>query len=385
MIRIKPYYERPDSEEILAFYLNLVADATPFPPEDVLDDIKMEPNSLSRIPRKRTKAYKELLDSAGIPCGTNQKEKRISDALLAQKLIRDYSETLYDKLYGDPTMKDTPGAVNRPFLRKLLTARFLHGSVPEELVFSDRRTGEAAEMLREYVFRYDAFSKQGDRPRGVFQLLAMLNVEVCPYCNRQYITTVADGPQRVRPQLDHFRNKKDYPYLALSINNLIPSCGVCNLLKHDDDKKILYPYDEGMGNSYCFQARCGKDNITSLLQGAGDAVRKFELKMEKNADFHDGDLAGHARESIDTLALEQLYQSHRGYVADLFFQRYVFTDALLEEIKRQFPALFAQDEDLMHLLRLMDYSPEAWERRPLAKLTHDIVKQMDSLYEKSPE
>lgn len=46
-----------------------------------------------------------------------------------------------------------------------------------------------------------------------------LGIKTCPYCNRSYIYTLDKGS--VRPQYDHFFNKNRYPYLAVSIYNLI--------------------------------------------------------------------------------------------------------------------------------------------------------------------
>ncbi len=255
----------------------------------------------------------------------------------------------------------------------------------------------------------------------MYQLLSMLGVSVCPYCNRQYITTVAHGRQSVRPQLDHFHNKKDFPYLALSINNLIPCCGVCNLQKSDEKTEILYPYDEEMGGRFVFQARyidqrsgtqkaidedfvsrlqnTGADAkrfdlspgikaenrdgvyiITSLLQGATDALGTFRIAVEKSGENLDDEFVQRAENSLSVLALEQLYQSHKDYVSDLFFQRYIFPEDYFESTQAQFPTLFNTPDDVKHTLRLMNYAPESWGNRPLAKLTHDIAEQIDKLY-----
>lgn len=401
MIRIKPYYDREPAErrEILKYYLNLVADVVPFRPDDVLDGFEEEPDSLSHKARGRSKDYKKLLEDEKKKL--NGKDERTQDALMAEILIKKYSEKLHKKLYGEGDIEDKPGAVNRKFLHELLTIRFLHGAVPDDIKelcpskpskdASDeekKRFSEATKNLREYVFCYDDFAKKKEAkkkgndtcPRDVYRLLEMLGVEVCPYCNRQYITTVAYGTARVRPQLDHFRNKKDYPFLALSINNLVPSCSVCNLLKHDKDKDMLYPYDEGIDDSYVFRAYFDKNDITTPLTGAYKAPEKIEIKFDKTDKALDDNYTKRIETSRKTLALDQLYQSHSGYVADLLYQRYVFTDKFFEDTKKQFPKLFKTKEEVKHMVRLMDYSSENWGKRPLSKLTHDISEQIDELY-----
>lgn len=71
-------------------------------------------------------------------------------------------------------------------------------------------------------------------------------LNVCPYCNRNYIYNFnEDSSTKTTAQLDHFYDKSSYPYLAVSLYNLIPSCGTCNLRKSKKDtleKPILNPY-----------------------------------------------------------------------------------------------------------------------------------------------
>ena len=56
-----------------------------------------------------------------------------------------------------------------------------------------------------------------------------LNLRVCPYCNRQYITSFYKNDRKVTTaDIDHYFPKKQYPLLSMYFFNLIPSCSVCN-------------------------------------------------------------------------------------------------------------------------------------------------------------
>ena len=104
--------------------------------------------------------------------------------------------------------------------------------------------------LCEKIFRYDTFSGR----KCAYNILKIQKVKVCPYCNRQYIFTL--GNHKVRPQFDHYYPKSIYPYLALSIFNLIPSCSICNQAKSSFDTHdcpILYPYEEEFGDEVRFR------------------------------------------------------------------------------------------------------------------------------------
>lgn len=62
----------------------------------------------------------------------------------------------------------------------------------------------------------------------------LLGTSICPYCNSQFVYTykLDDGSDRprgtTRAELDHFFPKSQFPFLAMSIHNLIPSCHTCN-------------------------------------------------------------------------------------------------------------------------------------------------------------
>lgn len=43
-------------------------------------------------------------------------------------------------------------------------------------------------------------------------------------------------------KLDHFYPKSLYPFFALSLYNLIPVCGTCNLVKSDNKKIFASPF-----------------------------------------------------------------------------------------------------------------------------------------------
>lgn len=87
-----------------------------------------------------------------------------------------------------------------------------------------------------------------------------------------------------RPQMDHYYPRDLYPYLAVSLYNLVPCCAVCNTAKGPLDTMkdpILYPYDEGFSYDMGFQivAKDSDDWVKILHDGTGE----FSLGVEKNS------------------------------------------------------------------------------------------------------
>lgn len=92
------------------------------------------------------------------------------------------------------------------------------------------------------AFGYENFTNS-KKEWNAYEYCKALGINVCPYCNENFILTIGSGKERaIRPQLDHFYPKDLYPYLSCSIFNLIPSCGNCNHIKSDKTDEIIYPY-----------------------------------------------------------------------------------------------------------------------------------------------
>ncbi len=77
---------------------------------------------------------------------------------------------------------------------------------------------------------------------GAFEFTEALcranRLSFCPYCNVEtvYAMRTDDDGGRIRADIDHFFPHWKYPYLALCICNLVPSCTRCNSrLKRDED------------------------------------------------------------------------------------------------------------------------------------------------------
>ena len=221
-----------------------------------------------------------------------------------------------------------------------------------------------------------------------------LGVKVCPYCNRLFTTTVNTKGHRIRPQLDHFRNKSKYPFLALSINNLVPACGVCNLLKLDKDRNdLIYPYDEDFETEdYVFKTNIPASHSVPALEGVPLKEDDFQILMaRRNPDIptQDKERLERVKHSIQELSISELYQSHRDYVVFLYRQRYILTKQLAQDLFNQFgnvngKKLFDSVEDVEHVFTLMHTDYVNWGNRPLAKLTRDITAEIDELYVKDP-
>lgn len=198
----------------------------------------------------------------------------------------------------------------------------------------------------------------------------MIGVSVCPYCNRSYVFTSKKGG--TRPQYDHYFPKSKYPYLALSMYNLIPCCAICNTLKYDEDTyktPFIYPYQDSYGKQAIFEERAvGGDTVASWL----GAVEEYEIKI-KYVDEIDAQLRDRIEKAATTFKLEELYSKHSDYVRDILRTAYIYNDDYFEGLVTQYPDLFHSKQEAENLVFFNYLDENDWGKRVLSKLTHDIV------------
>lgn len=220
--------------------------------------------------------------------------------------------------------------------------------------------------LCEKIFRYDTFSGR----KCAYNILKIQKVKGCPYCNRQYIFTL--GNHKVRPQFDHYYPKSIYPYLALSIFNLIPSCSICNQAKSSFDTHdcpILYPYEEEFGDEVRF--RTISDDI-KYIHGMTD---DFDLYLQM--DGVDSEKEKKIKQQYKQLHLKELYDEHKDYVRDIAWNHYINSEDRIDEIMRVFPQMFSTREEAIAIVYMNDVRKENLGKRPLAKLTRDIYRELE--------
>ncbi|GCD10339.1 hypothetical protein [Clostridium tagluense] len=226
--------------------------------------------------------------------------------------------------------------------------------------------------------QYNKFRDFQNQWGGAY-LIDELNINVCPYCNRNFIDTyVYDKKKKLvsNAQLDHFYAKEQYPYFAVSLYNLIPCCAVCNLGKLNDNKQIIYPYEECFGDFAKFETGFINDSEEksydiSYLLGNSDNF-KIELKPQDP----NSDKGKKIQNSINTFHLEDLYNFHKDYVRELIKKAIIYNESRIDELYTQYPELFKSREEVVQMVVSNYISNKDLGKRPLAKLTKDICEEL---------
>lgn len=208
---------------------------------------------------------------------------------------------------------------------------------------------EIKEEINEILCYGDFVRKKEGWCRTIF--LKKLDVNVCPYCNRQYITNFSE---RATADIDHYIPQTECPLLALNIYNMIPSCQICNSrLKNKTEKRHFYPYSD---NEECFNFYYDDDK-KSL---------KLDISNDKN---------GHATNSNEIFHIGEIYeQNHTVHAEEVRSNTIHYTEdysKYYNKILKNLPIDYEYYEQALFPFKQIDDNTT----EPLLKMKKDIYAQ----------
>lgn len=221
----------------------------------------------------------------------------------------------------------------------------------------------------EDAFRYNFFRK-----KVLVELANNINVKACLYCNSQYTLVVPSHKRDVAKfQFDHFFPKSRYPYLSISLYNLIPSCASCNLSKSNNvysPKNFTHPYinDFNLLTEFYIPPK----ESFRMLMGEVISENDIVINMKNVSNLS-------VRNYISEFDLIGIYNRHKDIVKEIFYKAYAYNNGgkeALQNLKdKNGRKIFPDDHSIEQLLLANYYLAEDINKRPLSKFMQDIGKQ----------
>ena len=168
--------------------------------------------------------------------------------------------------------------------------------------------------------------------------------------------------------LDHYYDKGSYPYLALSLYNLIPSCYTCNSkLKKTKTIKSAPPNDKNFDfdNRVKFKLHLDK-NCKNLQIKSKDDIN-IPLKENHSNKYE---------KYIEVFKLNERYIAHQDIVFDMIKKTELYPDSRLKELETLTSIPFQQiKKDIFNLIDEKD----DLSKQPFSKLIKDISEELKLL------
>ena len=280
------------------------------------------------------------------------------DFIIQKELFLDYENKEIDKIIKIMKKKNKKS-------KSILEIRF------EKLNISE-------EYLPNQLFCYKKL-QTGNKDWNRHKLLSLIGIEICPYCQRNYISSYEENnSKKTTADLDHFYPKSLYPFLALSLYNFIPSCQICNsrFKGNKDVWGFVYPYEEGF-DELGVKFRISKEVISEIL---GERYSDFYIKIDYE-NLKDEKNKEKIKNSIRNLGLDKVYKkSHNQYIQNLLYNIEKYPENYLENCVEMFESNVDKKKQLEEYFK--DIVKEPYRKRiengePLAKLTKDILEEFN--------
>lgn len=267
------------------------------------------------------------------------------------------------------------------------------GSFLEKQKCYCRKLSTNEKLIIDGIFPYKLFFQKKDHDWFYAATLANeLNTPVCPYCNREYINSVrtSKGEKIVGPTFDHFLSQKDYPFLKLSFYNLIPSCTTCNSRlknqKEFDFDYFLYPFEESYETLAEFKLGINYKEIDTRISDSkiiNESILTIKLKTKNK---HLAKLQGtiplnQNKGNLNVFQTEKIYnESHKDIAFDVLekFQR--ISKSHIESTFKILKEQGKTDNEIYRFYYGNYLNEEDFNKRPLARMTRDITKQLGKVY-----
>jgi 5-methylcytosine-specific restriction endonuclease McrA len=209
------------------------------------------------------------------------------------------------------------------------------------------------------------FDYQGKYQKHIADIFKThLDIHTCYYCNLDFVNVFKAGNKKSKSgyTLDHIKSKSDYPHLALSLYNFVPSCYVCNSkLKKDQDIGDVAPTSEtfDFDQKVAFKTFLANTNLQVNTQD------DFDLFLKE--DFTD-----EYQKYINVFELDGRYAYHKYKVLELINKRKAYPDSRIKELA----GLTQKTEEEVRQDIFGEYFPDAMHKRPLSKLIKDISAEL---------
>ncbi len=204
------------------------------------------------------------------------------------------------------------------------------------------------------------------------------SIKACVYCNSNLAITFQtnyynkEENKRVKEykaklELDHFHPKSKYPFLCTSFYNLYPVCGNCNRAKSYNPVKFeLYTTSKEL-------------DVFSFWIDDTSIIKYWTNKKREDIKVYfqtiNGDIELH-KDHNKTFDIQGIYDTQSDIVEELLHKAEVYNNSYNSTLVNNFKTLFP-DRALVNRLVIGNYDkPEDIHKRPMAKFTQDIAKQL---------
>lgn len=208
-----------------------------------------------------------------------------------------------------------------------------------------------------------------------YHFIEQMNVRTCPYCNRIYTLNIySKNGKKARPEYDHFYDKADNPFLAVSYYNLVPSCPICNHIKSTDSLRINPHFHRYEG---VFRVLERKEEAERLGHGQLQELNRLQLFNQTEwGDISLTNASDDEQNDMHTLGLDELYKKHDDYAREIVEKAQAYSGPVMSALSSTFQGPGYSPRQVYDFVWGKELETARQINRPLSKLTRDLLEQV---------
>lgn len=230
-------------------------------------------------------------------------------------------------------------------------------------------------MVPKYIDHTLSWSSSSDG-WSAWQYVHELDVHSCVYCNADTVfalqlTQGLKKSVKKRSALDHFYSHSEFPFVGITLSNLIPACTRCNSnvkgAKELEYGKYVYPYEDSFdeGARFAIAYAPGK----ALVNLEKDDVALTILPKCKSG------VSAKALNSANFFCLKDIYnQLHREDALAILQRELLSSDSYIKFLKQKYPGI--KDRLIDRVVNGMSLAPGDILKHNLTKMNIDLVSQL---------
>ena len=240
-------------------------------------------------------------------------------------------------------------------------------------------------LFKEYnVFDYDNFRRlngRGEEGWGGNPLMKefLKRIRVCPYCNCDMVYAIElenDGKGKgpiIKSAFDHFLPRWRFPFLALCLYNLIPSCYRCNSqfkqINYRDAMNTFHPYLDDVDNSTVFIPQ----NLTEAIWKGYEDDEAVVISLCARENEYTGATESYKRLFGIDLVYTQLYRKE---AIGIIQKAKVCPPPYMAQVEKMFATAGILNFDPHFFLYNVPSAREDIDKHRLSKLTLDLEEMV---------
>lgn len=245
----------------------------------------------------------------------------------------------------------------------------------DKIITSDQMESKTFETFRKRVIKELGYTarRSGFYPKYFFKI----GIKSCVYCNAHLTVAIEKEEQlktkkefryKAKFQVDHYLPKSKYPSFSISLYNLYPVCGSCNNCKSANELKFLLYSNQNKIIASPFKFTLNKGVVAQYL-----ISRKLE---DIKFTFYEPLVNPPFKTFQDVFDVQGIYDTQKDLAEELILKAEIYTEQYKAKLKKQYPRLFTTP-GIFNRVLLGNYSSEEdIHKRPMAKFTIDIAKQI---------